>query len=392
MKQISTFLFLLLFISFPVRAELEFNGFASIIGGKTLGKGETAYGYDHSFGFKPETRFALQANADLGDNLSATVQVLARGRENFEAKFEWAYLSYKFGSNTIHAGNIRVPLYRESEHIETGYVYHWVRPPAIVYNTFFNTWTGTSFVNKHFWGEIDGTFQIQYGRADDDSVMSPAGLEVELDLKGVALEYLLNWENWQARVGFMNVNVSIYSELNPLLIQSVEALKIQGIDVPQQYIDNVLTENDSFDYLSAAINYDNAEFFASAEYIRATQRDVSIIPDINNFFVTAGWRLDESWTIHTTYGEAKLNKRSHSELLDGVSADVLTLGVLSGLSNSLTSKGEFSGEDSKYVSVGVNYMFNPKAVLKLDFTSYRNDVATGNPDADTLSFGVDLVF
>ena len=68
-------------------AEVNINGFASIKAGKA-GSGDSLYGYTDEIDFKNESLFALQVQSDLGDKLSVTAQIMARGRNDFDAEFE----------------------------------------------------------------------------------------------------------------------------------------------------------------------------------------------------------------------------------------------------------------------------------------------------------------
>ena len=80
------------------QAEIEFNGFASIVGGivstdalKDDGTPGDYNGYeDGSFDFSQGSLFALQASSDLGNGLSVTTQILARGEDDWQPSFEWA--------------------------------------------------------------------------------------------------------------------------------------------------------------------------------------------------------------------------------------------------------------------------------------------------------------
>jgi len=94
------------------QAEITFNGFASIVGGVTTSSDEQLYGYDDSFNFAPDSLLALQASSDLGDDLSVTAQILARGEDDWDPDFEWAYVAYDASDNLrILAGRQRVPFY-----------------------------------------------------------------------------------------------------------------------------------------------------------------------------------------------------------------------------------------------------------------------------------------
>ena len=107
------------------QAEIKISGFATVAGGKVL-SGDGLNGADPSFlanyplvavyeedwSFKPESRMGLQVSADLLEGLSVTGQLVARGADDFDAKFEWAYLSYRLNDTwTIQAGKKRLPLY-----------------------------------------------------------------------------------------------------------------------------------------------------------------------------------------------------------------------------------------------------------------------------------------
>jgi hypothetical protein len=121
-------------------AEVRINGFASIVGGKSLEDDRGRYGYDDDISFKNESVFALQISADLQEKLSATAQIVARGNNDFDAEFEWAYLTYEFNDELqLSAGKMRVPFYRYSDFIDVGYAYRWVRPPESVYSIPFST-------------------------------------------------------------------------------------------------------------------------------------------------------------------------------------------------------------------------------------------------------------
>ena len=142
-------------------AEVHINGFASIVGGKTLDDDTTRYGYDNDISFKNESVFALQLSADLQDKLSATAQIVARGNNSFDAEFEWAYLTYEFTDELqLSAGKMRVPFYRYSDFLDVGYAYRWVRPPQSVYSIPFSTYEGLSLLHTSQIGDWDSTLQV----------------------------------------------------------------------------------------------------------------------------------------------------------------------------------------------------------------------------------------
>ena len=115
-------------------AEVRFNGFANIVAGQTSND-DLLWGYEEDISFKQDSLFALQTTADLGENLTATAQIIARGENNWEAEFEWAYLAYDINDQTrILAGRQRAPLYMFSDYLDVSYAYPWITPPEGVYD------------------------------------------------------------------------------------------------------------------------------------------------------------------------------------------------------------------------------------------------------------------
>jgi hypothetical protein len=163
--------------------EINLSGFTSINAGKVLsGSGVPQYdipptfladypivsSYDEDVSFKPESLFGLQISADLADGLSVTGQLVARGANDFDAKIEWAYLSYEINENwTVQAGKKRLPLFYYSDFYDVGYAYVWMRPPADNYTWQIFNYNG---VNALYSGEI-GDWSVMgnlyYGEEDD---------------------------------------------------------------------------------------------------------------------------------------------------------------------------------------------------------------------------------
>lgn len=135
--------------------ELEYSGFASLVGGRSFGNCEPnntigsrfsgactrfitdwshAGVYTPSFSFKPESRLGLQATARINNQLSATTQLVARALSGNQGNLEWAYLTWEPTPEwTLQAGRMRLPLFYFSDFQDVGYAYTWLRPPPDVY-------------------------------------------------------------------------------------------------------------------------------------------------------------------------------------------------------------------------------------------------------------------
>lgn len=120
-------------------ADLTINGFSSIRGGQMVNTDgdnpllPNLYN-DDEFTFEDESLFALQFKSDLGEGLSATVQLMSEGSNNWEVEARWAYLAYELNeTHTVKAGRFANPLFYNSEYEKVGYAYTWIRPPADLY-------------------------------------------------------------------------------------------------------------------------------------------------------------------------------------------------------------------------------------------------------------------
>jgi|TARA_R110002167_G_scaffold101513_2_gene264333 hypothetical protein len=73
----------------------------------------------------------------IADSLGSTItgQLVARGENDFDAKFEWAYISYQVSDNlSVSAGRLRQPFFKYSASQDVGYSYHWIAPPLAVHD------------------------------------------------------------------------------------------------------------------------------------------------------------------------------------------------------------------------------------------------------------------
>ena len=152
-------------------AEVKFNGFGSVVMGQTLTHQApfTADFYDvgqysDKPSFKPETVFALQATADVSQDLKFTGQYLTKGTDEFETELDWYYLTFSGVEDwTFMAGRRNIPMYYYSEFSEVGFAYPWIRPPANLY-----WWQITQFNGVHASydfeiGDLGNTITAFYG-------------------------------------------------------------------------------------------------------------------------------------------------------------------------------------------------------------------------------------
>lgn len=176
--------FVALMVAMPLYAmDISFSGYGTAAVGSVIGNDDEpivvdylANGtYDSEIRFEPETLIAVRGTAAINEKLSATFQLTGKGAQKNAAVFEWGYASYKLTpETTVNMGRFRLPLFYYSDFIDTGYAYHWVRPPTNVYGLPVSTITGINLVNTHYFGALGLTSQVWYGaeKADEEDIVA----------------------------------------------------------------------------------------------------------------------------------------------------------------------------------------------------------------------------
>ncbi|MCG7566844.1 porin [Pseudoalteromonas sp. CnMc7-15] len=382
-------------VSLPSFAEVRINGFASIVGGQTLDDDDTLYGYDNDFNMEQESKFALQVSADLQERLSATAQVIARGENDFDAEFEWAYLTYEISDNSqLSAGKMRIPFYRYSDFLDVGYAYRWVRPPQSVYNLSFTTYEGLSYLHNSTLGDWDSALQLMYGAVNDDIVAVTNNDAAELnDTLGVNWTLSRDW--FTARVAYFMSEASIDVSNSAQLTSLLNGL--DGYGLSEQRQDLEIEEDDAyFAAIGFGVDYNN--FLFDAEYTQFEVED-SILAKQRQYYASVGYRIDD-WTVHFTY-ENNDDENDSSEL-NTIPAQIQTpngpINVSTNPSDpnapllrDVTNFALLSQRaESNTYTIGARYNFHPSAAFKIDVSRFEDDIT--NTEVDLVSMGVDLVF
>ncbi|NRD74979.1 porin [Shewanella sp. VB17] len=341
-------------------AEINISGFASVVGGQVLeGSGIAEYGLDPTFladypsvgaynedkiSFNPDTLLGLQFSADLLDGLSATMQLVARGVDNFEADFEWAYLSYNMSESwTIQAGKKRLPLYYYSDFFDVGYAYPWIRPPADNYTWQISNYTGISALYNYQLGDWSMSGQFYYGEEDSEPnkllsefFFGEKTREIWKDIAGIVLQFNRDWLD--IRATHMQYGNERYRS-----------------DVQVIWNDGTNTRKGKFYGLSVNIEYDNVIILT--ELNRLTIEGT----DNDTYLVTFGYRFDDL-----------MPYVSYSDFDDGE-----------------------GGEVHNTSSLGIRWDFHPSAALKIQYDDIEDN---GGPDlkvagdSTSLTVGIDVVF
>ena len=382
--------------SFSSAAEIRINGFASIIGGQTLDSEDTLYGYDNDFDLENRSLFALQLSADLQENLTATAQIVGRGKNDFDAEFEWAYMTYNLSdSSQFSAGKMRIPFYRYSDFLDVGYAYRWIKPPQSVYNLSFSTYNGVSYLHNSTLGDWDSSAQFVFGSVDDDIVAITNSDAAQLD-NTLGVNWTLSKDWFSARVAYFVTEASISAANSPELSSLLAGLNGYGLS---EQANNIAIDEDDAYFAAVGFSVDYNDFLFDAEYTQF-EVDNSILAEQQQYYASFGYRLD-AWTLHLTY-EHNEDKNGADEFntvpLTINAANGATIPVTTDPSNAnapyLRSlvNGALNGvrSESETWSVGARYDFHPAAAFKVELNQFDNTLS--NEKAELLSFGIDLVF
>lgn len=363
-------------------ADIHFRGFASIVGGSTLSSDDELYGYNDKLNFRNDSLMALQMDAVLDSNLSATIQIMGRGAESYEPELEWAYLTYKFTDEfQLSAGRIRIPFYRYSDFMDVRYTYNWLTVPQTVYGFDFSGYDGLSGVHTTRFGKWDSTLQLIYGQFEGETLGFDALLE---DLMGFS--WTLNRDWLTLRAGYVGATVTIPINDIEQLAAGIEALGA-GAEIDLSGLASGLRlDGDTSEFFGFALGIDYNNILLDAEYIHYSLDD-SLIAENDAYYVAAGYRFGK-WIPMITYSEAETD--TPDRVLDAIppGAASLPFGPVT-LGETLAGAVAATKMETTLIDLVLRYDFHHSAAFKIAWTQ-AEDIA-GEKD-EVLRFAVDLVF
>ena len=377
----------------PALADIQINGFANLIGGMTLDDDESVYDYDSDFNFNPASVFGLQVRGDVSDKLSATAQLVGRGSDDYDADFEWAYMTYMLNNNVnISAGRLRMPLFKYSASLDIGYSYHWLTPPDAIYGIDFNNIDGVRLDYSTYSGDWEYGGQLTVGRVETDTTISgtPAALELE-NVMALSLEATRDW--FSARTLFARGKVSAFNDDFETFVDGLNAF---GSSIPSASLAaaGFSVDEDTGTFFEVAVDIDKYDWFVGAEFTQ-TEVDGAVIADNKAWYVTAGMRFGK-FTPHITYEVEEADNGTQLGLVAALPSTISTGEAVTDAtwaSIYQTSAGIAAQQelDVSALTVGIRYDVEPGFALKTDVTWYSDDLNDLN-DATLLKVGVNYTF
>jgi hypothetical protein len=357
-------------------ADVTFHGYGQTVGGflfandrpfPTGGPFTAPSGYSTDPSFQPESNFALQASAGLSDSVTAVAQVLARGSDDFQPKFQWAYLNYRFNDTfALKAGRLQVPQYLYSDYLFVGEAYPWITLPPSLYIIQENTIDGLSLSAQTSAGDWYLLSQLTYGESVtvdnvSPSVSPPDGLTVTLtNHNGVGLLQEATYNDWLLLHFAVNAEKSSITGV-PQLDQLVSAIAASS---PQAAKDLAFS-NDILIYYTAGIqinrwNWEVLAEFAGLDYVGGSYADKS-----SSAYVAVGRHFGK-WLPMVTVGHTN-QWSATGKALEELPANSPYAPVLQGLAESPQTRLK-----DTYCQLTLRYDLTSNVALKAEYAHYES--------------------
>ncbi|GEM_PF-788163 len=380
-------------------ADVIFNGFGQTVVGTSLSNNKpfpySAYTADPSF--QPESNFALQASASLTDSISAVAQVLALGANDFQPKFQWAYLKFQFNNIwALKVGRVNVPLYKFSDFLYLGQAYPWVTPPQSVYVTSpFTNADGLTLSADMPIGNWDFYSQFHYATTSVTPVTNNPNGQATAQFKNALLfsedATYKNWLSLHATVvggkltAQLNCDGSIAGNGNRAVtaFQScpvnyvLDSLGTLAASDPVGYssaLKNAKPSNDLAVFWSLGSEIDRGQWTLIAEYIGFQAHD-SFVGDYENGYITVGRHFGKLMPL-LTYGH--YNSWFHDKATSSLPAGAVDSNIGLTFQEEFALIGQSTSERVKdnFYSLGLRYDLKTNVALKFDWTHYHSDYDT----------------
>ncbi len=342
-------------------SDVWFNGFASIVMGRTYADRNDTLLVDYPAGgsyeskstMQTETLAGLQMLSIINEDLNATVQVVGRGTEEFNASIEWAYFTYEMTPEwKIQGGRKRLPLYFYSDFFDLGYAYHWIRPPQDNYTWQIFNYNGINVIyNTNI--PDDWVLQINayYGR--EDSPENPFNMR---SLRPPASRFYQSGENWKDIFGTV-INAS----------KGPVEFRINHMSAEREITEKALDHEkkdaaNHIQFYGASLNYDDGSLIVLSE--------LNLYQEF--YDTTTGDHIYwETWLISLGY---RIN-----DFIPHVTHSVFD--------------SEDGQERHETLSLGLRWDFHPSVAFKIQGDKTR-DYGNGSfsSNTDLISFGFDAVF
>ncbi|MAY14122.1 MULTISPECIES: porin [Thalassolituus] len=335
--------------------------------------------------FNRDTMMGLQISKEISERTSATIQLTAKGEEDFAVRTSLAFISHALNDSTdIRFGRLRIPFFYYSEFLDVGYAYNWIRPTGDAYGIPFSDYNGADIIKRFSFDSFDGQIQLNYGRRDKEIVLFNEAYESELNnFAGATLNLYMG--DFGLRVGMQQTQMTLDSaaDMQTLIdvrtgtktpdeaLYDLAASGARRIDIAQTaatLLTNSMSEETketfNFDdkkarYYNLATTWDNGDWSFIAE-TAIINFDSGLYVDNFAWLASLAKRFD-ALTIHTTYSTSR-------DRLDG--------GDVGKVQEMMMLRGE-----DESITLGMRYDLDEATAFKLEASHHIEETNQGLPGA-----------
>jgi hypothetical protein len=378
--------FACLAITADAYADVTFHGYGQVVMGTTFSNNRTfptessGSSYHADPTFTPNSNFALQASAPLSSNITATTQILARGDDDFQPKFQWAYLKYQFNDTfALKAGRLQLPFYQYSDYQFVGEAYPWVVPPEAVYFSQVTTYDGLNFSAEKSIGNWYFFLQAIYGSF---STVTPTLVTTSTgtttsnvnvhgqNVTGFSLDGTYN--DWlELRLGAFHESLSLSTDGNPANpLSAVDTISSLSASMGYDVSKTLATSNDPNLYYVASAQITRNNWLFLAEYqglMGIAGSDGVAAPRIASEYVSLGYHFGKLLPI-ATFGHR--NQWVGANKMKEQIAPALDVAIDALAGNPLLREKDY------FYEFGLRYDLTSTVALKLDYTFYESHYKT----------------
>ncbi len=379
-----------LFVLSPIAAaEVQINGFASVVSGIDLeDDGQSAYG-SRTVDNLQQSKVALQWTANLDQGMRFVGQTMARGdaTDGFSLNYDWAYFDFNIGdSGKLKLGRLRIPFYKYSDYLDVGYAYHWINPPASMYSLSFSNMDGIGYQQNIEAGGMEHALNIAAGAYQGVLFLGGAPTDSKLE-NLVAI-------NWSASIGEHEfyaayAQADVYVPATSTI--SLSAVATLGGDDPNK----VLINGDYGHFVGIGYKGSFGDISLFAEYSLVGVDD-SIFSDSEGGYIGMSYIMDD-YTYHITYGLTKSDEKTYAATTDTLDLGLVTtaqsIGAAAAAASTAAGNSATDAATAGLVATGTFLATagaGDAAALSYASNSNLNSIAKslGNGDSSTITLGV----
>ncbi len=248
------------------------------------------------------SKVGLNFNSSLGDDFSATVQLIFPAYESSVNQIlDWGFVSWKPNQNfNARAGRVLAPVWLYSQSRNVGYNYVWAKLPEEVYSLNpLNSINGLSLLSTNIVGP--GILQAELIAGEGEDIKSDDFVSQNRTTKtqissalGLALSYNVN--DWFLVRGFA-ATANVKAEIDTAL--TLPAGSLTGISVATTLGVPTVLNLTTAKLFEIGTKIDRDGYLFSSEYVRILTGGTSE-PRASGFYAMAGKKLGH-WTPHFTY-------------------------------------------------------------------------------------------